>query len=103
METPIEYELGVYGSRRYFLWAHAEPDYDRPDDFVANVHYETASTYANVEIARIDTAHGFTHFHQLYREHQPTVPFDGGLWDAMEHLGENWPEYARLYSEYHGQ
>ena len=101
MGGSIEYELGEFLGRRYFLWADAEPDYDRPEYFVANVHYETSASRSNVEIVRIDTEHGYTHIHQLYREHQPTVAFDGGLWEAMTTLRTNWRTYARLHREHH--
>lgn len=103
MGESIEYGLGEYRGRQYFIRGNAEPDYNHPEEFFVNVHYKTAEEYSNIEIALIDTEHGYTHFHQLYREHQPTKEFSGDFWDAMHYLEEDWRRYARLYWENHDQ
>jgi hypothetical protein len=36
----------------------------------------------NVQIARIDTEHGYTHFDRLYRRDQAEDPIDMGFWTA---------------------
>lgn len=63
--------LGRYEGTQYFLTVRASPSFDRPVAFGVVVHYDDADADATEEIARIDTAHGYTHFDKLYRRDQP--------------------------------
>lgn len=89
--------LGNYEGRPYFLTVRATPNLDRPREFAAVVHYRNSKTDSEVEIARIDTAHGYTHFDRLYRRDQPKEPLDVGLWEAVAQLRNNWRRYAENY------
>ena len=89
--------LGYYDSRPYFLTVRATPNLDRPREFAAVVHYRDPQTDEEVEIARIDTAHGYTHLDKLYRRDQPKEPLDVDLWDAIGRLENNWRRYAESY------
>lgn len=97
-ESSFEFELGDYGERVYFLAARARPDFDAPEEFAVTVYYNDAETESNVEIARIDTAHGQTHFDKLYRRDEPKEPLDIGFWEAIERMEEDWRTYAAGYN-----
>lgn len=89
--------LGYYGNRPYFLTVRATPNLYQPRDFAVVLHYRDPGTDSEIEIARIDTAHGHTHFDKLYRRDQPKEPLDVGLWEAIEMLRNNWRRYAESY------
>ena len=96
------YDLGTYRSRRYFLGRRAEPNEQAPEEFAVVVYYRDAETKENVEVARVDTAHGYTHFDRLYRRDEKKDPVDWTYWEAVEELIENWRRYAEQYDETHG-
>lgn len=75
-DATFEFELGEYDGRVYFLAARARPDFDTPEKFAATVYYNDSETESNVEIARIDTTHGHTHFDKLYRRDEPKERLD---------------------------
>jgi len=91
--------LGCYEGNLYFLTVWAKPNFDRPVEFAVVVHYDYASANSNEEIARIDTAHGRTHFDKLYRRGQPKECLDVGLWEAVARLRENWRRYAENFDQ----
>ena len=84
----------------YFL--HLEPEAEDPNEFAVVSYYRDSSERRNVEIIRIDTAHGFTHIDRLYLENQGKEEVEWGLWEAVEDVTENWRRYARLYEDNHG-
>lgn len=90
-------ELGGYRNRRYFLRVRVEPDFDAPEDFAVVVFYRVPERDETVEIARVDTAHGYTHFDRLYRRDEPKERVDWGLWEAVRRLRENWRTYAESF------
>ncbi|MFB6130338.1 MAG: hypothetical protein ABEJ28_05895 [Salinigranum sp.] len=94
-EQSLEYLLGEYDGRRYFLSARARPGFDTPDEFAVVVHYNDPETESSVQVARIDTAHGYVHFDRLYRRDEPKEAIDCGFWEAIERLEGNWRTYAR--------
>lgn len=98
-DTPPNYRLGTYQGRRYFLGGRAEPTEQRPEEFSVSVYYRDPLIESDVEIARVDTAHGYTHFDQLYRRDGNKKPVDWSYWEAIEMLLENWRTYARRYEE----
>lgn len=91
--------LGDYDEHPYFLTVRANPNFDNPVEFAVIVHYDDPETDSNPEIARIDTAHGYTHFDKLYRRDQPKVPLDVDLWGAIAQLENNWRRYAESYDQ----
>lgn len=101
-ETPYSYRLGTYQDRRYYLARRAEPTEQCPEEFSLSVYYSDPRSGSNVEIARVDTAHGYTHFDQLYRRDENRKPVDWSYWEALEVLLENWRSYARRYDRAHG-
>jgi hypothetical protein len=100
-DATFEFELGEHGGRVYFLAARARPDFDTPEEFAVTVYYNDAETESNVEIARIDTAHGDTHFDRLYRRDEPKESVDVDFWDAIERLEDDWRTYAAGYEQTH--
>lgn len=68
--------LGSYRSRDYYLTVSGKPSIDNVQDFAVTVHYDDPETSETVEIARIDTSHGYVHFDRLYRADQATDPVD---------------------------
>jgi len=93
-----DYEVGVKGNKVYSIVARATPDLNDPSDFSTSLIYHDRETMEKTEIARIDNSHGKgTHIHRLYRRDEPEEPFDGDLWDAMDHLQDNWRTYARSH------
>ena len=89
--------LGDYDGRPYFLTVRATPNFDRPQEFAVVVHYRDPEADSDVEIARIDTAHGYTHFDKLYRRDEPKEPLDVTLWEAVARLKDTWRRYAASY------
>ncbi|MDF9744754.1 hypothetical protein NDI89_04060 [Natrinema sp. S1CR25-10] len=79
----------------------ASPSLDDVEAFAVTVYY-SLSTRENVEIARVDTAHGFTHFDRLYRRDQPKEPVEWDWQKAEEELRENWRRYAKSYDDAYG-
>jgi len=51
------HELGIYAGNRHLLSVRTD-DFNNPDDFCVTLYYKDSETDENVEVARIDTAHG---------------------------------------------
>ena len=100
-ESTFEFELGEHGGRVYFLAARARPHFDTPEEFAATIYYNDAEAKSNVEIARIDTAHGHTHFDKLYRCDEPKERLNVDFWGAIERLEDNWRTYAAGHDRTH--
>ncbi len=83
-ERSLSYELGTYDGRRYFLGGRAEPNKRQSEEFSIPVYYRDPKTESNVEVARVDTAHGYTHFDQLYRRDRNKKPVEWSYWKAVE-------------------
>lgn len=64
--------------------------------------YYSLSTGESKAIARVDNAHGFVHFHRLYRRDQPKDPVDWSWDEAETELVEDWRQYAQSYDDAHG-
>lgn len=96
-----ETEIGEYRTRSYFLRLRAAPNYNTPVDFAVTVYYRDADREERIEIARIDTSHGYTHFDKLYHREQPKEEVDMGLWQAAEKLESEWRRYAKQYHRNH--
>lgn len=96
-EATFEYELGEHADRTYFLTARATPGFHDPSSFAVVVHYNDPATAEAVQVARIDTAHGSTHFDRLYRRDEPKDALDVDFWEAVERLESDWRTYARGY------
>ena len=51
-----------------------------------------------VEIARIENkAHGFCHMDQLFKQGEPKKEMDLDIYQAWQHLEDNWEKYARRH------
>lgn len=96
-DATFEYQLGEHEGRVYFLVARARPDLDDPEGFGVTVRYNDPVTGESIQIARIDTSHGYTHFDRLYRRDEPKEELDLDFWEAIELLEENWRTYASSY------
>lgn len=102
-------QVGEYRSRPYFISIRADPDFENTTDFAVSLYYNDRYTEGTVEIARIDTAHGFTHIDREYHREQPTdpifddLPNEQAVWKAQTHLDENWRDYAKRYERNHDE
>jgi hypothetical protein len=98
MDRFYQYPLGEYLDRTYFLIVSGEPDTNEVEDFAVAIHYNDSVADREVQIARIDTSHGYVHFDKLFREKRPKTPLDIDVyWEAEELLREDWRRYARRY------
>ncbi len=94
--------LGTYRDHDYYLTVSGDPSIDDIQEFAATIHYDDPHTRKQVEIARIDTSHGYVHFDRLYRADQPTDAVDMETpWEAEAHLREHWRQYADSYDRNH--
>jgi predicted transcriptional regulator len=75
MATDYTYPLGEYRGQKNHIHVHAEPDLNAIEEFLVTVCYNTPPD-ESIEIVRIDTAHGFTHFDKLYRRGTPKEEVD---------------------------
>lgn len=103
MERFYAYKLGAYAGREYSLSVSGAPDINDVEEFAVTAHYYDLAADETVEIARIDTAHGSTHFDELFRRDQPKVELDADYLDAEKRLRENWRRYARSYDRSYGE
>jgi hypothetical protein len=99
MTETVTYDLGRYRSRTYILHGEDSSPHAPSDDFVVTVYYRDEERDENVEIARVDTAHGFTHFDRLYRRGEPKERVEWDFWEAMDHLDRNWRTYAESFEK----
>jgi hypothetical protein len=93
--------LGPYREKVYYLYLRAEPGLNDPEEFAVVLFRDTADG-ENVQIARIDTEHGYTHFDRLYRRDQAKNPIDVGYWAAWDHMEANWRTYVQSYEREFG-
>lgn len=103
MAEEVTWELGTYGKRTYHLTIRVVPNFDLVEEFSVVLHYLDAPSDSRVQIARIDTSHGFVHFDRLYRRDRPKEPIDVDVWEAAERLEANWRRYARSHDRAHGR
>lgn len=95
--------LGIYRRRRYQLAIRAVPNFDTVEEFSVVVYYRADQFGETVQIARIDTNHGFAHFDRLYHREQPKDPLDADVWEAAALLERNWRRYGASYDRVHGR
>jgi hypothetical protein len=109
-------DLGSYRSDDYFLAGFVEPEPSEGEDYVPD---EDAENYGvtlvraashpleeNVEIVRIDTAHGQPHMDRVYLP--PDADEDGKVWlddgytykRMKQYLLANWKIFADRYIQY---
>lgn len=93
---PKEYtsDLGSYQGYQYFLRVRSTPDFDTPEDFAVVIFYKDVDAGENVQIIRVDQAHGFSHIDRLHRRNEPKERVDWGIWEAVDQLKSNWRAYA---------
>lgn len=92
--------LGTRGGQDYHLTIHVSPSFNHVTDFAVVVHYASTDDPDDViQIARIDTAHGYPHFDRLYRRDQPKERIDADVWEAAALLEENWRTYAESFED----
>lgn len=96
--------LGIYRGRTYHLTIRVSPNSNLIRDFAAALHYSPKDDpERQIQIARIDTAHGVPHFDRLYRRDQPKERLDVDVWEAATLLEENWRTYAESFEDLHGR
>lgn len=84
-------QLGTYRERACFIRGESKDGSRKnPSEFAAVVYYRDAASERNVEVAKVDTAHGYTHLHQYYRRDEPIVELDWGFWETVSKISENW-------------
>lgn len=75
--------LGFYRGRVYYLTVRVAPSLNNVRDFAAVIYYSPGNDpERKIQIARIDTTHGYTHFDRLFRRGQPKERVDEDVWDA---------------------
>jgi hypothetical protein len=92
-----EYDLGTYKQHRYFLRLRADPNFENIDDFAVTIYYKDAQKEERIQIARVDTSHGYTHFDRLYRRDEPKDTVDWGLWETVEQFNSEWRTWAESH------
>lgn len=76
------------------------PNFDRVREFAAILYFTgDDDTGQKIQIARIDTTHGYTHFDRLYRRDQPKEEIDVTVWEASALIEDNWRTYAESYDD----
>lgn len=103
MARETRHPLGEFRGRTYYLQVRATPSFNEVQTFAATVFYRDPAEDRAVEIARIDTSHGYVHFDRLYRRDRPKDPVDVDIWEATERLQTNWRRYARSHDRAHGR
>lgn len=92
--------LGFYRGRVYYLAVRVTPGLHNIRDFAAVLYYSPENDpERKVQIARIDTAHGYTHFDHLYRRDRPKERLNVDVWEAAAILEQNWRTYAESFDE----
>lgn len=92
--------LGTVRGRTYYLTIRVTPSFNDINAFSVTVHYSDPAAEEEIQIARIDTEHGYTHFDRLYRRDQPKDPIDVDVWEAATLLEENWRQYAESFDNH---
>lgn len=93
-------QLGTFRGTPYYLTISVWPSFNSVREFAVVIHYYAAADPdEEVQIARIDTSHGYTHFDRLYRRDQPKEPIDVDVWEAAALFQANWRTYARSFEE----
>lgn len=91
-------QLGTYRERIYYVRGESKDGSRKnPDEFAVIVYCRDAASGRNVEVTKVDTAHGYTHLHRFYRRGEPTVEVDWGFWEAVSEMAENWQTYAERF------
>ena len=84
----------------FFLTIRVTTSLDNVRFFVAVVHYTPENhPERQVQSARIDTSHGDTHFHRLYRPYRPKERIDVDVRETADLLADNWRTYAERFEE----
>ncbi|WP_227380949.1 DUF7718 family protein [Haladaptatus halobius] len=106
-EFVYSYEVGQYHTRVYQIGVRADPNLNTVESFAAVLFYERANG-ERIEIAKIDNSEhdkGSIHIDRYYREEgAERKDFDIGIstvYEADDHLADNWRRYVRLYLENH--
>jgi len=98
--------LGRYRDRPYFLSLRAEPGVNDPEEFAVVLYYDTTAG-ERVQVARIDTDHGYTHIDRLYRRDEskdPRIPTTvassgaSGTFTAGKHRPPVWACSGRCFA-----
>ena len=93
------YELGSYQGRTYHLRVRESSNSTGGSTFATVVYYRDADARETEVIARVDDAHGYSHFDRLYRRDQQKDRVDWGPWEAADHFFERWRQYAERYED----
>ncbi len=96
MTVTQEERVGTYRGRPYFVRIRVTPGFNTPEEFAVVCYYESRMG-ENVQIARIDTEHGYTHFDRLYRRDEPKEPVEMDFWEAWTRMRNNWRTYAKSH------
>ena len=98
-ELPAQ-ELGEHSDIAVFLTGEASPSFNEPNNFVAVLYYNDPNTKENTQVAVVDTTHDAPHIHRNYLHgHKDQNPdeFDGGFWEALSYLEDNWKKFIHEY------
>jgi hypothetical protein len=94
--------LGWYTGDQYFL--NIASDMENPDEWCVSINRNTQSGKPNKNITRIDTNHGSVHIDKLWMRsgdgRKEYFDDDYSKRDAIDHLKNNWEEYAYRYARF---
>lgn len=96
MQDPPSGQVGTYREEPLHVAVRREEG-----SFAVTLYYRRPSV-GNVEIAKVDNAHGSTHLHKYFRRDQQKVPVDWSVWEAYSDFYENCLDYAERYDKTHG-
>ena len=92
--------LGFYRGRVYYLTVRVTPSLNDVRGFAAVLYYAPETTpERKIQVARIDTTHGYTHFDRHYRRDRPKERIDVDVWEAAALLKANWRTYAERFED----
>lgn len=99
MTDKMNYDLGTYKQRTYLIRIRADPNFEEVADFAVVVYYKNAERKEQVQIARVDTSHGYAHFDRLYRRDEAKEAVDWGLWETVERFKSKWRRWAESHEQ----
>lgn len=97
MDTNSEL-LGRYQGRFYTITRKVSPSFQHIEEFSITVHFTDPETMKEIEVVRIDNAHGTVHMDCLFEEGTPKNPMpEMDAFSAYDYLKDNWKRFARQF------
>ncbi len=102
VEKIPETNPGKYKDIVVHLGGKVDPGFGCPNEFSVSLFYRDPEKEENIEIARIDSSHGYVHIHRFYRSDPEKENIDIDTWqEALEFLRDKWKIYTKRYYRNH--